>query len=238
MARKEREIGELFFYKVPITISVIGPLYASSPTTDGGIEAALKRNMPTEAQVGYRERLGEEIKPLDELREDIAAAIPSGRVPSTVFRRDDEGRSYLHANYLKGHLRECGEALSRALNFWALKDFITRTVFVTPQRLYLDEGQEVRSFTTYFAPDVRLSTGVTVRQATEKTEEFIEAPLLMWELYLVGDPRWNRALLEQLLIYGSMRGLGPGRGRCESQYTFALGQFEKVSRPPAVLTDE
>lgn len=231
VTKKRKEPGALSFYKVPVTIKVDGPLYASSPTTTGGIEAALKRNMPSEAQVAFRESVGEEIRPIEELAKEVKEAIPEGeRVPSTVFRRDSEDRPYLHNNYLKGHLRECAETLSRTLNFWGLKDFVTRTVFVTPRRLFL-EG-EIKALTTYFAPDVRLSTGVTVRQATEKTEEFVESPVLTWTLYLVGDPRWNRGLLEQLLIYGSARGLGPGRGRGESQYEFELGDFEQVPRMP------
>lgn len=232
MPQKERQ--PLFFHEVRVTIKVHGPLYASSPTTMGGIVAALKRNKPTEGQKEYREAVGEEIKSQEELAKEIKDAVPEGEPgkpkPSTVFRRDKAGQPYLHANYFKGHLRECGESLSRTIDFWGLQGFVTKTVFVKPDALYL--AGDIKELTTFFAPDVRLSSGVTVRQATEKVEEFVESPVLKWVLYLVGDPRWDRNILEEMLRYGSVRGIGPGRGRCESQYEFDLGEFKRVDRVP------
>lgn len=231
----KREPKTLFFHEVPVEIRVLGPLYASSPTTTGGIEAALKRNQPTDPQIAAREELGEEIKQNEELAKEIQDAIPKTlegeRIPSTVFRRDKENRAYIHANFFKGHLRECAEVLSRPINIWGLKDLVTRTVFVTPKAVYLDG--EIKVLTTYFAPDVRLSSGVTVRQATEKTEEFVDSPVLNWMLYLLNDPRWDdKNVLKQMLVYGSSRGLGPGRGRGESQYDFILGEFRIVDHVP------
>lgn len=227
----KKELQPLFFHEVPVTIKVHGPLYASSPTTMGGIVAALDRNKPTESQKDYREAVGEEVKSQEELAKEIQDAVPEGEPkPSTVFRRDKDGAAYLHANYFKGHLRECGESLSKALDFWGLQGFVTKTVFVKPDALYL--AGEIKEFTTYFAPWVRQKTGVWIRQATEKVEEFVESPVLRWMLYLVGDPRWDRNVLEQMLVYGSVRGLGPGRGRCESQYEFDLGEFKRVDRVP------
>ena len=231
MAKREREQGQIFYWKVPVTIRVIGPLYASSPTTTGGIDAALYRNMPSESQVRFRESLGEEITPIEDLAREIAESIPQIEpVPSTVFRRDKEGRPCLHANYLKGHVRDCGETTSRLLNFWGLKDFLTRTVNIRPAMLVLDG--EIKAITTPISVKVRRSSGVEVIQSTLKIEEFIESPELRWWLYLLGDPRWDRSLLEQLLICGSSRGIGPGRAKCASEYEFELGEFEKVPRVP------
>lgn len=251
----KREVGQLFFYRVPLVIKVNGRLYGSSPTTAGGIEAMLKRNMPSEAEIAFREGAGEEIQPLPELQRDIEKATEGIPVATTVFRRDEQG-PYLHSNYLKGHLRECGETLSRSLNFWGLQGFVTKTVQITPGKLYIlgQTGLEawvppgtpgypglggksciggrydIRTATTFFAPEVRLSTGVTVRQPTEKIVEYVEEPILTWVLYLLGDPRWSRDLLEDMLSDGSMRGLGPGRGIDESKYDFELGEFEKLNR--------
>jgi len=230
----KKELGRVFWWDVPLRIRVLGPLYASSATTEGGIVAALEKNKPTEAQLTYRLAQGEPITSLEDLKVEIIEETSPVKelVPqaSTVWRRDKEGRPFVHANFIKGHLREAGEIVSRLVGFWGLKKLITQTVTPTPSRLYL-EG-EIQLFRTHFAPDVRLKGGVEVRQATEKVEEFVDSPVLDWVLYLTGDPRWNRDLLEDILIQGSFRGLGPGRARDESKYTFDLGNFTRVARPP------
>jgi len=232
----KRELERMSFYRVPLTIKVWGPLYASSPTSAVGIAAALSRNMPTEAQVAFREAVGEEIRPLGEIKDEMKEAAARGteeaKGATTVFRRDEKG-PYLHSNYLKGHLREGAETLSRAINFWGFQSFVTRTVWVTPQKIWLDPAG-IKTVTTYFAPEVRLSTGVTVRQPTEKITEYVESPSLKWILYLLADPRWSRDLLEELVSYGAMRGLGPGRGLDESKYDFELGELLRVTRKEAL----
>lgn len=226
----KRELERISFYRVPLVIRVWDNLYGSSPMSARGIVAALNRNMPTEAQVVAREAVGEEIRPLEEVEREmkVAAMIAAEeeKGATTIFRRDKQG-PYVHSNYPKGHLRECAENISRTVNFWGFQAFVTKTVWVAPQKTYVED---VKTITTYFAPEVRLSTGVTVRQPTEKIAEYVESPTLKWVLYLLADPRWSRDLLEDMMIYGSMRGIGPGRGLDESKYDFDLGELERVTR--------
>lgn len=232
MAKQPKELGELKFYKVAVQIMVDGPLYASSPTTSGGIKVALKSNQPSEAQIAYREGLGEQITDPDELAQEIKDAVPEGNIASTVFRRNEGGHPYLHSNYLKGHLRECGDVLSRPLEVFGLQALVTKTVSVYPKKLYAPfDGKEIFLWKTFFAPEVRLSTGVTVRQPTELIQEYFDSPTLDWQLLIVADPRWSRDLLHKLLTYGATRGIGPGRGRDESQYAFFLGNFDETTNP-------
>ena len=236
MVRTKRETRELAYYRTVLTMSVHGNLYGSSPTTREGIEAMLKANQPSEAQIAEREGAGmEQVKPMDELASEVAmaslpemtgATVEEGKTPSTVFRRDRENRPYLHSNYLKGHLREAGEVVSRISGIWGIKDMVTRTVLVCPERNYL-EG-EVRSLRTFFTPEVRMSTGVMVKQPTEKVAEYVENPIITWALYIANDPRWDEVLMKQLLVYGSMRGLGPGRGVDTSKYTFTMAPWGTV----------
>lgn len=235
-----REIKALTFHRVPLKIQVEGNLYASSPASAPGIEAALRRNMPTEAQLQYREEVvGENIKDLDDIRQEMeqsAEMVQAQEVQEAhaIFRRDltREGKPYLHANYLKGHIRGCGRGIERAIGFWALERFITMTVLVAPARHYLE--QKIQVITSLFAPEVRTSAGIMVRQNTIKRSEYIQDPILHWVLYLVGDPRWTPNLLEDLFGYGSMRGFGPGRGILESQYAFELGTWETLVRRQAM----
>lgn len=232
---KRLQAGRLSFYRVSLTIEVDDYLYGSGPTSDAGIEAAVERNMPTGAQLRYREEAGEEIRPLADIEEEMqqaarfaeeAAKLEGQKSPNTVFRRD-AGGVYLHSNYLKGHLRECGENVGRASGHWGVKDLVTRTVSIAPEKIYLP--MPIKSLTTFFTPDVRTKGGVVVKQSTEKITEYVESPILNYTLYLLADPRWTRDLLEDILIHGSMRGFGPGRAIDESKYEFSLGKFESLN---------
>jgi hypothetical protein len=230
MARIKREVGQLAYYRTEVDIQVEGPLYGSSPTTRQGIEAMLKTNQPSEAQMEYRAGLGmEELKPMDELASEVAIATRAytegEKSPSTVFRRDDKG-AYVHSNYFKGHLRECGEIVGRVTNMWGLKDLVTRTVLVCPEKLYLGETKVEK---TYFTPEVNIR-GIPIKQPTEKTVEYVVDPHLKWVLYIASDPRWDEELMEELLTQGSMRGLGPGRAVDASKYTFTMSPWEKLNR--------
>lgn len=233
-----KKLGKLFYHRVTLQITPIGYLYASSPTSTGGIEKAIEKNMPSDAQLEARRNLGEEIHTLQSIKEEMSqsAEVAAGQaeetgevlMPSTVWRRDDQGQPFIHNNYLKGHLRECGDNISRTIGFWHLQDFISRTLFITPAKLYIDG--KIETITIKFAPEVTRTGGVKVRQPTIKTSEAVWQPTLNWVLYLLGDPRWSRQLLVNMLIYGSQRGIGPGRGTHDTPYPtrWLLGEFERV----------
>lgn len=234
MARKE-PIG-FNFHTTVLTISVRGALYASSPTTREGIEAMIKATAPSDAAIEARAELKMEQPATNEqLAEQIegqtATTLEDGKSPSTVFRRDEQDRPFLHSNYLKGHLRECGEVLSRIIGMWGVKDLVTRTLFIAPDRIYL---KNVGARKTYFTPEIRLPSGVMVKQPTEKIAEYVENPVLTWTLYMAADPRWSKRLLEQMLTFGAMRGLGPGRGIDTSKYDFSLLGWETIPAEQAL----
>lgn len=232
-----RETRLLEYIRTEVTINVMGELYASSPTTGPGIEAMLKQNQPTEGQLASRVELGENLKPISELQQEIteetvqpalevAKTLEGGKPPSTVFRRDEHGRVFLHSNYFKGHLRDMGESCSRFMVLWGVKDMVTRTVMVCPSRNYMDT--EIKCLKTFFTPEIRTAQGITVKMPTEKIAEYVVNPKIKWVLYIGADPRWNEKLLDSILIWGSMRGLGPGRGIDASKYRFARVGWERL----------
>lgn len=228
---KRKDTERVSFWWVDVDLMVHGALSASSPSSEEGIKRMLA-HQPTEAQLTAREAAGEVIRDIPELAAEAREGIEEV-APNTVWRRDKYGIAYIHPNYIKGHIRECGDACSRLMGFWGLEAFITKTV--TPvHRIYLDHFS-IGVLETKFAPKVRLSSGVEVRQSTIKTEEFVESPVLPFSLLILADPRWTWDLLNDLLFYGgTIRGIGPGRGRCESKYSFKLGELEKVLDPSAI----
>ena len=234
-----KKLGRLFYNRVTLQITPIGYLYASSPTSTGGIEKAVEKNKPSDAQLEARRKLGEQIHPLESIKEEMAqsAEVAAGQaeeagevlMPSTVWRRDEQGRPYIHNNYLKGHLRECGDTIAATVGVWHLQDLISRTVFITPARLYIDD-EKIKILEIRFTPEVTLKGGARIKQPTIKTSEAIWQPTLNWVLYILGGTKLSRELLNAMLIHGSMRGIGPGRGTSDTPYTkgFVLGEFESV----------
>lgn len=67
-----------------------------------------------------------------------------------------------------------------------------------------------------------------MKQPTEKIAEYVENPELAWVLYIAGDPRWNAQVFEQMLTFGAMRGLGPGRGVDTSKYHFTMAEWQTL----------
>lgn len=245
MAKPKKEPGKLSVYRTQVTVKVMGKLYASSPTNAEGIDAMLRANQPTDAQIDYRQALGEPLKSVEELceevtaqtlppAEEIARTLEGGKSPSTVFRRDREGNAFLHSNYFKGHLRDCGETASRIMGIWGLHDLVTRTVIICPERLYLDT--EIKYLRTFFTPEVRTAQGIRVKMPTEKIAEYVEDPELTWMLYIGADLRWNEEVLESILAWGSMRGLGPGRCIDQSKYIFTMKPWQKLNHLEAMKT--
>lgn len=216
MPKEKRPRRQLGFHRIPLTMQVIGKLHATSAPT----EELLRKLAPSESQILKREEQGEPITPIPELAEQIAEDIPEeAEVGKAVFRKHN-GIPYIPGHWIKGHLKEGGENLSRTLDFWGLKDFVGRTLYVTPHRCNL-EGLEVKSETwpTYF--DIpRLG-----RRSGFRNAEYVENPLLSWNLWLIGDPRWDKELLIDLLRYGSMHGIGGSRGLDKGKYSFGLGDW-------------
>ena len=184
--------------------------------------------MPSEAVLAAREAAGEPITPVDKLTEEVleqvgATGPEAEELPQrAVFRRDEKG-AFLHDNFIKGHIRDCGDALSRALSFWGLQTFINKTLFVRPERTYLEGEVKVDRWPTHF--DIYRKG----RVSSFREAEFVESPTLRFNIFLLSDPRWKPSLLQALFDYGAGHGMGGGRGRGMGRYTHTLTPWEKAT---------
>ena len=223
----KKEAGQLMFWQVTVTIDVLGPLHATSPQNPEGVGYMLA-HQPTEAELEARRAAGEAIIPLSELEEEVSQAVAAeAAAPQrSVFRRLEDGRPYIHHNFFKGHLRDSAEGITRAVNFWGLHQFVTRTLFVRPDKTFLPEGCpiEVEKWPTHF--DLYRKG----RVSSFREAEWVDSPRLSFRVALVNDPRWTRKLLEELFQFGSLHGLGGGRGRGMGQYRYELGEMVLVPR--------
>lgn len=222
---KAKAVGSLQYWKVAVEIHTPGQLHATSPQNPQGIEYMLKRQ-PSQGVLEARVAAGEPITPMEELTEQVETEVGAEvGAPAAVFRRDEEDRPFIHPNFVKGHLREASSALSRVVNFWGFQDFINKTLFVRPERIYFTNNPEVQKerWPTHF--DIyRMGRVSSFREA-----EYVADSRVAFSLFLVNDPRWTAALLNQLFQYGSLRGWGGGRGRSLGQYEFTLSEWTGVA---------
>jgi len=233
-----KEVKDLKFTRYPVTLTMHGPLHATTASNPESIAYQL-RNQPSEPDLAARLAAGEPLKPMDALQKQVeqeAGAAEPPPEPMAVFRRDDLKRPFIHDNFIRGHLRDAGEALSRALGVWGLQQLITRTVFVRPERIYLPVGCTVEVETWPAHSDVyRMGRISSIRRA-----EFALGVTLEFRLYVVNDPRWaganGRKILTSVLQYGAIHGIGGGRGRGMGRYTFMLGEAMEVE-PAQVWSD-
>jgi len=224
---KKEVTYEVKFWRVAVEMVIKGPLHATSPQNPQGVGYMMGR-MPSEAVLEARKAAGETITPVDKLTEEVleqvgATGPEAEELPQmAVFRRDEKG-VFLHDNFILGHIRGCGDALSRSLNFWGLQTFINKTLSVRPERIYLDGEVKVERWPTHF--DIYRKG----RVSSFREAEFVESPTLHFNIFLLQDPRWKASLLKALFDYGAGHGIGGGRARGMGRYSYTLTGWEKAT---------
>ena len=218
------EIKTLRYHKASLVIQVDGRLHATSPSTPTGQEYMLAHT-PSPTALEARRLNGEPIVPLDQLAVAVAIEIPEEEPvqQTSVFRRDGDGRPFLHSNFIKGHLRDAAENVGRMVGFWGLKGFVTSTLWISPYQTMLAGPVTVEQWPTHF--DLYRKG----RVSGFRRSEYVESPRLELDLVLLADSRWNSELLTAVLFQGSMMGMGGGRRLEGGKYTFALGDFEHIT---------
>ena len=123
----------------------------------------------------------------------------------TVFFRDDNG-VYLCNYQLKGFLKEAGNNLKKQFNIAALRDKLTKFVFITPRWIKIAEDTD-----GVLERPIRVNTPQGQRVALATSEVIYDAVFEI-EITLLQNPHkidWK--VLEGLLDYGQF--IGQGRWR-------------------------
>jgi|SRR3990167_3152870 len=225
-----KELKGLEYVVVEVVEQTMGKLHATTPVSPDG-QRFMLANTPSDAQLVSRVSAGEPIVGLGALNAAVDGEMaPLAKETGAAFRRDGNGRPFVHANYIKGHLRDAADAVGRTVGFWGLKAFVTSTLFISPYRIYYpqDAATGTDEWPTHFEV-YRMGRLSGFRRA-----EWVESPKLAYSLVILADPRWNEALLKAIYSQGSIMGKGGGRRLDLGKYAFTLGPWQTIAPDAAV----
>jgi hypothetical protein len=227
--RKERSIFERPYARVQVVDRTLGRLHATTASSIEGIGYQVDARTPYVGELAAREAAGEELMSPEAIKTAVAEEVDAESSDGTtraVWRRDEDGRPFVHSNYIKGHLRDAAKAIQRVVKFYALQSFLTDTLFVSPYKIYLPEDAEVGLdwWPTHF--DIYRKGRVSAIREVE----YCASPVLKYSIIILRDPRWNPDLLEAIYTHGSMLGKGGSRKLNKGKYEFELSDWELLPR--------
>lgn len=142
----------------------------------------------------------------------------------TVFPQDQEGM-YLWNYHLKGFLKEAGNVLKEAVGVKNLRSKIDNHVFVNPRRLYIFRGtngkvQKVKEPDDILERPLRAQTAMGPRVTLAGSERIMAPSYIYATVELVPHKELDLDLIQQLLDYGRLKGLGQWRNASYGSFTW------------------
>lgn len=139
--------------------------------------------------------------------EDEIANVPEGQESGYTGFYTDENGIYLYDYHIKGFLKEAGNVLKDQAKITALKSKLDNYLFIFPRKIYLKSKPDgvlerpLRAMTMQ-GPRVSLAKSDYVEAGTTFEVEIVILP-----------NKWNidLALVESLMDYGALKGLGQWR---------------------------
>jgi hypothetical protein len=137
-----------------------------------------------------------------------------GQAGYTSFYRDCDG-IYLFDYHIKGFLKEAGQVLKDILGIKALRSKLDNFCFVLPRYIHLQEKPD-----GVLERPLRAQTMQGPRVTLAKSD-YVEAGLAFKvEIALLPHKELNYNLIERLLDYGQLKGLGQFRNGSYGRFTW------------------
>lgn len=158
--------------------------------------------------------------PLDELAEDVAAAVHAEATEENKiwcgFKSDENGL-YVDGYHVKSHLKDCANILQKTVAIKALKAKLADRVFVEEARLPLGYGAPAG----YWEHPVHVMTMQGPRSALKRSD-YVEHVDLHATLRVLEDRVITEATLRAILDLGAWKGFGAERGLGNGRYAYEL----------------
>lgn len=210
----DKSLIDVYHVKIKFNEYVLGGV----PRNYTEIERFLKaRNHPPEDIPRLKEQIAKEVEPIPQ--SEAKSEEPDSSW--TGFKRDNNGL-FFEERHIKGLLKEAARVLGLKI-----KSTINYAVSVEPPRLYFrrDDGTIIKepSGTLY---DVGHVTGPKGSRSIRKCSDFIEKPVLEFDLVVIRGSKIKKDDLEKLLKVGEKIGLGKDRTLGYGKYR--LIHFQEV----------
>jgi len=142
----------------------------------------------------------------------------------TVFPCDDKG-IFLYNYHVKGFLKEAANVLKDQLGVKNARSKVDNYVFVVPRRLYLlRDGSLIKEPDGLLERPLRAQTMLGPRVALVASE-YLKAPTaLQFGLQIIQNKEITFEVVEALLQYGAMKGIGQWRNGGFGQFTYEILQ--------------
>ena len=217
----DKEKGMWLRYQVELQVT--GRFAASLPRAKAEIAAMLEHRMPASPPEDYT--------PIDELTEEVAAKVGADAAEDeeeevkfgwATFPRNDDGL-YYEGRCVRGHLKDCAMQVRSFIKpeIKALKAKVANKVYVMTDIIPLGVKEIAGTETRY----VQVMTMQGPR-STIKYVDYLEKPLLVFELKVLNDGVITQSILEAIFDYGSIHGLGQERSQGWGRYEFKITQLQ------------
>ena len=193
--------------KYEVELKFTTPFASSTPKNPKDIGAMLEARMPAKPP--------EDAIPLPELAEQVAEeveATPEVERGYATFKRDENGL-YYEARCVRAHIKDCANQLQGLLGIKALKAKVANRVYVEPARIYLEKTEPDGN-------ETRIIHAMTMKgpRSSLKTIDYVDKPILKFNLKVLDDDVIDRDILEAIFEYGSEHGMGQERSQDWGKY--------------------
>lgn len=160
---------------------------------------------------------------LDEIEEEVLATLSETEERITLGFQEDVVGLFVRDGVVKAHLKDCGNQVRDFLKIKALRAKIANKVYVEPSRIYLvdDNFKIVKKPHGEFERAVHVMTPLGPRDALKRIQ-YVEKSHIEFNLMVLADKVIDEKILEGILEYGAIHGLGGERGMGEGKYTWDM----------------
>jgi hypothetical protein len=201
--------------KYEVELHFTTPFASSTPKNPKDIEAMIVARAPSDSQLKRRMEAGEDITPLDKLADQVGEEVEAEEEAErgyATFKRDDNGL-YYEARCVRAHIKDCANQLQGLLGIKALKSKVANRVYVEPSKIYLGKKEPDGN-------ETRIVHAMTMKgpRSSLKTIDYVDQPVLKFQLKVLDDGLVDRDLLEAIFEYGGEHGMGQERSQDWGKY--------------------
>ncbi len=211
----------MMWRKYEVELRMTGYFAASLPRTREEIEKMLENRMPA--------KLPEDFIPLDELADEVAEKVgiqedeEELKYGWATFCRNEDGL-YYEGRCVRGHIKDCANQIKEAIRpeVKALKAKVANKVYVMTDVIPLMvNGEQAKEAGGTVQRFIQVMTRQGPR-STIKFVDYLEKPVLVFQLNVLDDGVIEDDILDAILEYGGVHGMGQERSQGWGRYTYSI----------------